>query len=200
MIRVAVALVVLGGVAAADKIEDPKPSPPDPTAEQTASEANLVSNVHHDKLTVSGALGGGFLLGDGVGRGPAGTLRIGFRHREVMETLEVTVGSMLHQPPNLDVLHNDDVSVMGGLQYYTTPSLWIRGAAGVAAYTVQSETMRDHPLSNTHTGVASLFGIGVDVVRLHHFVLDIETFTMVSIVGVKGLMATSGLCLGASFY
>lgn len=209
MKRLALAVLGLGGLAHADKIEEPKPTPPDPVAEDTANESNLVSNVHHDKLSVTGAIGGGLILGDGVGRGAAGSFRIGFRHRSIVETLELNVGTLFHQPDGPQpekVLHNDDVSVMGGIQYYSTPSLWFRGAAGLTVYTVESETTPPAPTpvmrlpDQVHFGGGALFGLGIDIVRLRHFVLDVEMFAVLSVVGTKGLMSMNGLCLGGSFY
>ena len=202
-------VLALRAIAHADKIEDPKPTPPDPVAEETATESNLASNVHHDKLAVTAAVGGGLVLGDGVGRGAAASFRLGFRHRAIVETLELNVGSLFHEPdgPQSEpVLHNDVVSLMAGIQYYTTPSLWIRGAGGLTVYTVESETTPPAPTKvmrlpdQSHFGGGAVFGLGLDLVRLHHFVLDVETFTVVSIVGTKGLMTTSGLCIGGSFY
>ncbi len=202
MKRVAAALIALGSVAHADTVDEPKPSPPDPVAETAATEANLMSNARHDAFTVTGSLGGGLLFGDGVGRGAAGSFRIGFRHRDVMETLEISVGSLLHETTGSNtLLHNDDVSAMGGVQYYTTPSLWIRGAAGLTVYSVETQTMAGDPIvSHDHKGAGGLLSVGLDVVRLRHFVLDVETFAVLSVVGVKGLLVTSGLCVGASFY
>ena len=67
------------GVARADtKVTDPPPpSPPDPYAEEQAREANLVSNAPREGMTFSAALGLGLTLGDGVGRGPGVSVRLG---------------------------------------------------------------------------------------------------------------------------
>lgn len=177
----------------------PPPSSPDPDAEEAASEANLESNAPRHGTTFSAALGAGLTMGDGVGRGPALSFRVGHVATPLtVLTFEITGGSLLHEVQGSStILHNDDISLMAGALHYVNRSLWLRGAGGVTAYT---EDNLVPSLKVVHGGVGGLIGIGIDFVRWHYLVLGLETFDQVSLVSKKGLLFNNGLCLGLTYY
>src|SRR5512140_931932 len=183
------ALAIVGlvaGAAAADPAADSR-------AEEQASEANLVSNAPRAGVTFSAALGGGLIMGDGVGRGPAASFRLGHvATSKTVLTFEIAAGSLLHEPMAGDLRHNDLAHLMAGALYYAGPSVWIRGAGGLTLYTVSDPGQSNKP----HSGVGGLGGVGIDLVRWHYLVLGIESFATLSIVSTRGLMLGSGLCLG----
>jgi hypothetical protein len=172
----------------------------DPAAEDAADEANLESNAPRAGMTFSVALGAGVTMGDGVGRGPALSFRVGHvATPSTVLTLELTGGSLLHQQSapmgNGPIMHNDFVGLMAGALHYVSGSFWIRGAGGLATYTVDSGTN-----NKAHLGITGVGGLGLDFVRWHYLVLGIETFSQVAVVGTRGLMLNTGLCLGLTYY
>jgi hypothetical protein len=177
----------------------PPPSSPDQDAEQAASEANLESNAPRAGVTFSFSAGAGLTMGDGVGRGPAVSFRLGHvATPSTVLTFELTVGSLLHeQQGSSKLLHNDDLGLMAGALHYVNRSLWIRGAGGLTVYTVDNIVPE---LRVAHAGIGGLVGIGLDFVRWHYLVLGIETFDQLSIVSTKGLVFNNGLCLGLTYY
>ncbi|MEO6772295.1 MAG: hypothetical protein ABI467_04645 [Kofleriaceae bacterium] len=181
---------------------DAPPAPassPDPAAEQAASEANLESNAPRAGVTFSVAVGAGLTMGDGVGRGPAASLRVGHvATPSTVLTFEITGGSLLHQDlGSTKVHHNDDFSLMAGALHYVNHSLWVRGAGGLTVYTTDNTPPELH---SAHAGIGGLVGVGIDFVRWHYLVLGLETFGQLSIVSTKGLLLNNGLCLGLSYY
>ena len=174
-----------------------EPSPPDPNAEEQAKEANLVSNAPREGMTFSFALGGGLTLGDGVGRGPGVSLRVGHvaTPRTVL-TFEATIGSLLHEPSPGDLRTNNTANLMAGGLYYLATSLWVRGAGGLTLYNVSDPGQSSKP----HPGIGSLVGVGLDIFRWHYLVLGIETFSSVSLVATRGLMLNSNLGIGITYY
>ncbi|MEO8840942.1 MAG: hypothetical protein ABI591_02430 [Kofleriaceae bacterium] len=190
---VVVVVVALAGVAHADDKVDP-------AAEQAADEANLESNAPRAGMTFSVALGGGITMGDGVGRGPALSFRVGHvATPSTVLTLEITGGSLFHQQiapmGNGPLLHNDFIGLMAGGLHYVSASFWVRGATGLATYTIDSGEN-----NKAHLGITGVGGLGLDFVRWHYLVLGIETFAQVAIVGTRGLMLNTGLCLGLTYY
>jgi hypothetical protein len=197
--RIATILCSLGAVAHADAMatDTPPPSPPDPSAQEQANEANLVSNAPREGMTFSAAIGSGLTLGDGVGRGPGVSFRLGHvaTPRTVL-TFEVTIGTLLHEPTPNDLRHNDVGNLMAGALYYVNTSLWVRGAGGLTLYTVSDPGQSSKP----HPGIGSLVGIGVDLFRWHYLVLGIETFSSLSVVATRGLLLNSNLGIGLTYY
>jgi len=177
----------------------PAPSPPDPDTVDAASEANLESNAPRAGVVFGGSIGGGITMGDGVGRGPALSFRVGHvATPSTVLTLELVGGSLLHQPKNTTtILHNDDISLMAGALHYVNRSLWIRGAGGFTTYTEQVDATSP---TVVHGGIGGLVGIGIDLVRWHYLVLGLETFDQLSLVSKKGLLLNNGLCLGLTYY
>ena len=190
------ALLVVAALASVAHADDKA----DPTAATAADEANLESNAPRAGMTFSVALGAGITMGDGVGRGPALSFRIGHvATPSTVLTLELTGGSLLHQEAapmgNGPIMHNDFVGLMAGGLYYVSGSFWIRGATGLATYTIDSGEN-----NKAHLGITGVGGLGLDFVRWHYLVLGIETFSQVAIVGTRGLMLNTGLCLGLTYY
>jgi hypothetical protein len=175
-------------------------SPPDPAAEEAASEANLESIAPRAGMTFSGSVGGGLTMGDGVGRGPAASFRVGrVATPTTVLTFELTGGSLLHQmdTKGSPIQHNDLFSVMAGGLHYVNSSLWIRGAGGLSVYTTDNTPAEPKP---AHPGVGGLFGVGIDLARWHYLVLGLETYGQMAVISTRGLMFNSGLCLGLTYY
>jgi hypothetical protein len=205
---IVVAALVVAGVVHAEpaakavakpELYIPPPSPPDPQAEAAASEANLESITPRAGMTMSFAVGGALFLGGGggVGRGGLITARLG--HVMTPSTvlqLELVGGSMLHTiATDSKIYRNDDVNFTVGAQYYTSPSLWFRGGGGFGVY-----TRNDGPnMTQTLPGLAGVFGIGVDLIRRHYFVLGLETYS-VGLINRSGLLVSSALGIGISYY
>ena len=175
------------------------PSSPDPDAEEAASEANLESNAPRHGTTFSFSVGAGLTMGDGVGRGPAVSFRVGHVATPLtVLTFELTVGSLLHEKEGTTtLLHNDDVGLMAGALHYVNRSFWVRGAGGLTVYTTQNMPADLHP---SHAGFGGLVGLGIDFVRWHYLVLGLETYSQLSVVSTKGLLYNNGLCLGLTYY
>jgi hypothetical protein len=196
----AVALVAMAASATAFADE------PDSRAVQAGDESNMVSNAPRSGLTLSLSLGGGLVLGGnagnvgdtGVGRGPSASFRIGHvATRDTVITFELTGGSRLHESniSGSPLYHDDDYNLMAGALLYVAPSLWVRGAGGLAVITFDDSTG-----SKPHAGISGLSGLGLDFVRWRQLVLGIETWGMTSIVSVRGVVFDSGLCLGLTYY
>jgi hypothetical protein len=188
-VKHAITLLALARIAHADPA-------PDPLAEDSAREANLESNAPREGMTFSAAVGGSLFLGSGLGKGGALSLRIGHvMTPSAILTFELVGGSYFHKVAmNADALRNDEANILAGAQYYTNPSLWIRGAAGYGGYTV-----REPMSTKTFSGISGAVGIGLDIARRRYLVLGIEAFGIASI-NRNGLLAMSGLCLGLSYY
>jgi hypothetical protein len=192
--RALLVVAALASVAHADDKADPK-------AEAAGDEANLESNAPRAGMTFSVALGAGVTMGDGVGRGPALSFRVGHvATPSTVLTLELTGGSLFHQETapmgNGPLLHNDFIGLMAGGLYYVSGSFWIRGAGGLATYTIDS----GDTANKAHLGISGVGGLGLDFVRWHYLVLGVETFSQLAIVGTRGLMLNTGLCLGLTYY
>lgn len=180
----------LAGVAHAD---------PRDRAEEAAGEANLESNAARSGITFSVSLGAGITMGDGAGRGPAASFRLGHvATSTTVLTIELTGGSLLHQRAGSSaLLHNDLFGLMAGGLHYVSGSLWLRASGGVVAYTIDPG---DATAGTAHAGVGGLGGIGVDLARWHYLVLGLETFGQLAMVSTRGAMFNSGLCLGLTYY
>ena len=180
----------LAGVAHAD---------PRDRAEEAAGEANLESNAARSGITFSVSAGAGITMGDGAGRGPAASFRLGHvATSTTVLTIELTGGSLLHQRVGSSaLLHNDLFGLMAGGLHYVSGSLWLRASGGVVAYTIDPG---DATVGTAHAGVGGLGGIGVDLARWHYLVLGLETFGQLAMVSTRGVMFNSGLCLGLTYY
>lgn len=190
----ALAVLACGRIASANT--DPAEPPPDPRAQSSAEEANLESNAPRSGFTTSASLGAAMMVGGdgGVGRGGMLSLRIGeVATPNTIITFELTGGSALHDLGQT-TLHNDDVNVLAGAQYYFTPVLWLRGAAGWGVY-----TRRDSMGTHTFNGPAAGFSVGLDLFTRHYFRIGLEALS-IGKVARDGVHTTSGFCLGFSYY
>jgi hypothetical protein len=189
MIRAFAIIATLASVAHADD--------PPSRAEEQASEANLQSIAPRAGVTFSASAGGGLILGDGVGRGPAVSFRLGHvaTLRDVL-LLDISISTLLHEPMPSDLRTNILSSITAGGLHYTSGSLWVRGGAGLLLYTVDDVGKSKSP----HLGGGGTVGIGVDLARWRYLVLGLEAFGTGGIVATKGLMVTSGICLGLTYY
>jgi hypothetical protein len=178
----------------------------DPRAVQAADEANLESNAPRSGITLSASLGGGLVIGGngggagdtGVGRGPSLSLRIGHvATRDTVLTFELTGGSRFHQAAvsGSPLYHDDDFNLMAGALTYVAPSLWLRGAGGLSVISFD-----DSMGTKARPGFATLFGLGIDFVRWRKLVLGLESWGILSVVAVRGVVLDTGLCLGLSYY
>lgn len=192
MIRAALVLIALGGVASAE-------GTPDPITDEEASEANLETASPRSGITVSFSLGAGLLLGGdiGVGRGGAASLRIGHvATRRTVITFELTGTGALHKRAMLDSAVTDtNVGLYAGALRYVTRSTWLRAAGGLTAFTANVGTDTQH----AHAGLGGLVGGGLDLIRWGYLVLGAEFFGMSSITG-DGFKINTGFCLGLSYY
>jgi hypothetical protein len=180
--------------------------PPDARAVQAGEDANLVSDAPRAGVTFSAALGGALVLGGngnnigdtGVGRGVALSFRVGHvATRDTVITLEFTGGSRFHEASvsGSPLYHDDDFNLLAGALVYITPSVWLRGSAGLSVISFD-----DSAGIMPRAGVAGLGGIGIDIVRWRKLVLGIEGWGMTSIVAVRGVVFESALALGLSYY
>lgn len=195
--------VVVAIAIATPALADPSAAP-DPRAIAAAEDANLVSNAPRTGTVLSISLGGGLVLGGnaagdtGVGRGPSASFRVGHvATRDTVITFELTGGSRLHAAgvSGSPLYHDDDYNLMAGALVYVLPSVWLRGAGGLSVITFDS-SMGTTP----HAGIAGLGGIGVDIARWRQVVLGLEGWGLTSIVGARGVVFDSGLCVGLTYY
>lgn len=194
MIRAALVVIALGGVAGADT----RPPPPDPIADEESAEANLESKAPRSGFVVSLSLGGGLLLGGdlGVGRGGAASLRIGHvATRSSVITFELTGTGALHKPAmDAAALTDTNAGLLAGALRYVTGSTWVRAAGGLDVFTANVGTGQ-----RAHAGIAGLVGGGLDLVRWGYLVLGLEVFGMSSVTR-DGFKVNTGFCLGLSYY
>jgi hypothetical protein len=167
-----------------------------------ASEANLETKAARTGTTFTATVGPSFGVGFGisgsVGTGPA----LGFRLGHVMTPsslllLELVGTTQLHQAAmESATLHNDDLRLLVGAQYYAKASLWIRGGVGYGSY---HEVFGGDQGDRTLRGAAGLFGFGLDLARVGHVVFGFEVF-FAGTVTKDGLMSSTALNLGVSYY
>jgi hypothetical protein len=176
-----VAALAVSGVAAADPL---------PVAVR-AGDANLEAEGPHTGLTLTLALLGSTVVAiDGtsdVGRGPGVSFRLGEAATpDSVVTLELTLGSMLHQSET----NNAGLLLLGG-QYFAKQSLWVRGATGLGAYT-RRQSVNGMTVDSNIAGPAVLVGAGLDIVRRHKFAFGAELY-IAGIVDSTGIVTVSGL-------
>jgi hypothetical protein len=178
---------------------------------ERAGDANLEPVGPHRGLTLTAVFTGSTIIaadstGD-VGRGPGLSLRVGEAMTpDTILTFELTGGSMLHDhaatpgSTSKSTFTNNSVNALVGAQYYALPSLWLRGSVGVGNYTRRGLFNQEMaPVPDTTTfGPAALFGIGIDILRRHPFVLGLEAFSSL-IVESTGVVTTSGLGLSVGY-
>ena len=194
--------------AAATAHADPPAAPADLAAVE-AGDANLESTAHRHGVTFAFSLGGGVLLGfgikDSVGRGGAGSFRLGHvaTPRTVI-SLEVAVTAALHRPASTTTMPgaletNTNAELLLGAQYYVNPSLWVRGAGGLGVYQGRRVVVSTVDLGDvTLIGGAVLFGAGVDLARFKWAVLGVE-FSTSAMINSDGVLVSAGAGLGFTF-
>ena len=196
MIRTALVVIALCGMASAESVSAPKP---DSIADEEASEANLESTSPRSGLTVSFSLGGGLLLGGdiGVGRGGAVSLRIGHvATRRTVITLELSGSGALHRRAMNDTpLTDTNAGLYAGALRYASRSTWVRASGGLTVFTANVGTAEQR----AHAGLGGLVGGGLDLIRWGYLVLGAEVFAMSSITG-DGFKVNTGFCFGLTYY
>ncbi|HTR50852.1 MAG TPA: (2Fe-2S) ferredoxin domain-containing protein [Kofleriaceae bacterium] len=194
-------LVLGGGVARADDgkpASDPPPTKPDPLAQAKAEDANLESDAPRQGVTISFAVGGGLVVGNGTSETiPAASLRLGHvATPNTVITLEIAGGTFQHKESTTsDILYDTSGSALAGALYYVTPSLWIRGAGGVNVHTQDNGTAGTSKM----VGPAGAFGAGVDLIRRRFWVFGAEMFAITAI-NRNGLLVTGAMGIGLSHY
>jgi hypothetical protein len=186
------ALVIVGLLAPTARADDAV----DANAEHQANEANLESQAPRQGVTITVALGGGLLLGDGASDEiTALTLRLGHvaTAHDIID-LELTSGTYLRALAN-EKLTDSSTTLSVGDQHYVAPAFWVRIAGGLNVHTMDNGPMG----TTTHLGPAGALGFGVDLVREHFFVLGLEWFTIGSLES-GGLIFTGVLGLDLSRY
>jgi hypothetical protein len=163
---IATAVVAFATVARADT---PKPAvevaaKPDPIADVEGREANLEPQEPRKGLTFAGSVGGSITIGDGVGRGPALSLRLGHvATRKTIITFELSGTSALHQTTT-QTKSDSNFGLFVGAQRYTSGSFWLRTAGGPTVLVKNLETDGtggDPPIG----GLGGLVGGGLDLAR-----------------------------------
>ncbi|HEX5062658.1 MAG TPA: hypothetical protein VFV99_24970 [Kofleriaceae bacterium] len=213
MKRVAIAslLVAIAHVAHADTPQKPGDPPkpaetaakqpaPDEIADIESREANLESNEPRKGFTFAGAVGGSISLGDGVGRGPALSLRLGHvATRKTVITFELGGSSSLHKRATTDeTLTDSNFGLMTGAQRYTSGSFWVRAAGGVT-FLVKNAMTNGTGGDDAIIGAGGLVGAGLDLARWGYLVLGLEGFGMAS-ASSDGMRAQLAFQLGLSYY
>ena len=185
-------VAVLAGIARADDV--------DPAVEPV-SEANLETKPPRDGTTASAAFGPSFGMGFGIkgATGTGGALSVRLGHVMTAQSvllLEIVGATQLHaECTSCATLHNDDVRFLVGAQYYAQPTLWFRFGTGLGRY---HEILGGDQGDRTLNGLAGLFGMGLDLFRLHSLVVGFEFLTAGTITK-DGLMSSTAFCLGLSY-
>jgi len=176
---------------------------PDP-AVAAAGEANLEPTERHQGLSFALALGGGFTLGfgidDSVGRGGAGSLRLGqaATPRSAI-TLEVAAAALFHAVKTTSgettTRTNNDSNLLVGAQYFLGPGLWLRAAVGFGVYRARSVGPSADDV--TLFGPSGVVGAGVDLVRRHRTAIGFELMS-IGMLNREGLLSSNGFMLNLS--
>jgi hypothetical protein len=209
------ALAVLAALAAPalDARADARPDaipvtgasePPDAAVEE-AGDANLETADARRGLTFDAALGGGLIFGIGVpnsvGRGGALSLRLGqVANRRTVLTLELDITVALHKPAMTSGTEaNTSTELLAGVRSYVSPSLWLRGGAGMGVYQGNKVVLNHNMLDDvTLLGPALLGGVGIDLARFKWAVLTLDLSTS-AMINRDGVLVASGLHVGVSF-
>jgi len=188
--RLALALLLsLSGAAHADDAEP---------AVTHAGEANLDPKGSRTNIQLTGALGGavslGFSMTDANGSGGALSLRLGEpMSPEWVLNLEVATVGQLHRAIDHMTLEVDQsTALLVGASYYPSDSLFVRFGLGGGNY-IKRDLMGEHHFG----GVDSIFGAGLEVIKVKHFVFDVEIWNL-SLLNRDGLLSSSTFCIGAT--
>jgi hypothetical protein len=169
----------------------------DPSAAESASEANLETKAPRAGVTMAGALGGGIIISKGkTATVPTLDLRLGHvANASTIVTVELVGGTYAHQPSMTSgtVVDGEGNLLVGG-QVYIAPSVWLRAAGGFGVHTTDDGTGR-----KTGAGISGLGGAGIDLVRWHYAVLGVEGFYSGTFAR-GGYVSLGGLALGLSYY
>jgi hypothetical protein len=112
-------------------------------------------------------------------------------------TFELDVGTIRHQQATMSpTLVDTSSSVLAGAQFYTNTSVWLRLSAGLNVHTIDNGSAGGQTV---YTGAGGAFGAGVDLVRRHYLVLDLEVVG-IGAIDRKGALLTGGLLFGLSYY
>lgn len=191
-------LGLFGGIAHADPEADPV---------TVAGDANLESeSAHHDSY-VTLALGGGLTIGygirDSIGRGGAGSFRVGnMMSQQGMLTLELAGVALLHavetSSGNSELKTNQDTNLLIGLQYFLATSFWIRGGVGLGIYKGVSVQLGNGTRGDvTLVGPAGVLGGGIDVIRWGPASIGVEMMS-IAMLNRDGILSSGGLMLNLS--
>jgi len=187
---VALAALLAAGTAYADDAIDP-------SAAQSAGEANLETKAPREGVTFAAALGGGMIISQGkTATAPVLSLRLGHvANASTVVTVELIGGTYAHNPDMTSGTRVDgEGDLLVGGQVYIAPSVWLRGAGGVGVHTTDDGTGR-----KTGAGLGGLGGVGLDLVRWHYAVLGLEGFYCGTF-AKGGYVSLGGLSVGLSYY
>ena len=193
MIRAAILVIALGSVAHAE---------PDPSVVD-AGEKNLESVARRRGFTFAIALGGGLTFGIGhdppIGRGGAGSLRIGqVATRNTVFTFELAGSALFHAVKGSDgskseIHTNQGTSLLAGAQYYATSSLWLRGAVGFGVYKGDAVMLDDGVRGDiTRIGGSATAGAGLSIVQFRRTAIGVELFSHLMI-NRDGVLSSNAL-------
>jgi hypothetical protein len=190
--KAAGAIAILALLASVVRADDA----PDANADHTAREANLESNAPRQGTTFSASIGGGLIINNGTSDPvTALSLRLGHVATAVDDlTLEVTAGTYFREQGS-STLTDSSTSFLLGDQHYVLPALWLHVAAGVNVHRMDNGPMS----TTTRVGPSGAFGLGLDLLRRHLFVIGLESFGILAIES-GGAVFTSVLGLNVSYY
>jgi len=218
-VRAAHGLIVLVGVCAgagaarADaiapagartEVAGAAPAAPDPSAIE-AGDANLEPLGDRRGVTFAACFGGGLMVGfgikDSVGRGGAGSLRLGHvATPRTVVTFEIEGTGALHRPAKTAAIEtNTLINALVGAQYYANRSLWLRSAGGFGLYQGRKVVMSNGTLGDvTLPGGTMLFGAGFDLARYKWLVATFEV-RLSAMINSDGVLMAFGTGFGIAF-
>ena len=182
---------------------DDTPAP----AASRIGDANLESVQPRSGTTLSLSFVPDVVVGTGTaadtGTGGGISARVGqVAAPDTIVTLELTGGAVLvHRAIDKKIYQNSTFNLAVGAQRYFADSLWVRLAGGLGNYTRRGQFDRvgTPAPDESLTGPVGVFGVGIDAVRVHKWVVDLEvcaTFLLER----HGVTAVSGLGVGFAHY